>query len=483
MKKKLLLLLTLFITTVLASANADLIARADELTAKAAETAQSTEDKNGLVKESDGYTYYYVDSVKQTGWATVNGNTYYFRKSDKSAPKGSATVGLIKIGDYRYYFSSSGKMYTGWKSINGSRYYFKKNTSEKFPKGAAVTGLIKIDGYRYYFTSSGKMKTGWVTIDTCKYYFKKSSSEGAPPKGAAVTGLIKINGEKYYFSSSGKMKTGLVKIDGSTYYFSSGGKMQKSCWKTVGDYRYYFTGTGSAATGGYKIGSYIYVFRTNGRLVTYDTATVVKVDGNYYYVDAKGRADTSGWFTIDSKLYYSTSSGKLKKNTTYKGITFGSKAYAEVSTAASLKMKTMSIVSQITNESMTQAQKLRACWTYMTSRSRWSYYGIYPSNYNTGWQISIAYTMLNSGRGNCYGFACAFAALANEVGYDSYVVVGRVSGTRDGAADGLTRHCWVKINGRYYDPEAQWKGWWTGCYGLSSYSISHTVSGTYRFAL
>ena len=40
-----------------------------------------------------------------------------------------------------------------------------------------------------------------------------------------------------------------------------------------------------------------------------------------------------------------------------------------------------------------------------------------------------------------------FAAMAREIGYNPYVVLGRVSGTRDGAADGLTSHGWVIIDG------------------------------------
>ena len=55
--------------------------------------------------------------------------------------------------------------------------------------------------------------------------------------------------------------------------------------------------------------------------------------------------------------------------------------------------------------------------------------------------------MLTTGGGDCYGFACTFAAMARELGYNPYVVLGRVSGTRDGAADGLTRHGWVMIDG------------------------------------
>lgn len=84
--------------------------------------------------------------------------------------------------------------------------------------------------------------------------------------------------------------------------------------------------------------------------------------------------------------------------------------------------------------------------------------------------------------GDCYGFACTFAAMAREIGYNPYVVLGRVSGTRDGAADGLTSHGWVIIDGCYYDPEAQFAGWYRGVYGSSSYDINHQIKSIVRFA-
>ncbi|MCD7955553.1 MAG: hypothetical protein LUG93_07330, partial [Lachnospiraceae bacterium] len=330
----------------------------------------------------------------------------------------------------------------------------------------------------------GKMKTGWQTIDGSKYYFKKTAGSTVP-KGAALTGIRTISGSKYYFASNGKMKTGLQSSDGKKYYFGSDGKMVTSSWKTVSGYKYYFKSDGTAATGGYTIGSTIYVFDTSGKLLTHSgSLKIVGVSGSYYCVNSSGKAQTSGWIIVDStKLCYAAGNGKLKVSTTYQGITFNSSGYAKSSTASKLKIKTMTIVSSITTSSMTKAQKLRACWNYMVSGSRFSYSTVYISSYPSGWQITMAYNMLNTHSGNCYSFACAFAALAYEIGYDPYVIVGRVKGTRDGASDGLTRHCWVKINGCYYDPEACFAGWWTTCYGVSSYSITHQVIGTYRFAL
>jgi len=433
--------------------------------AASAEASSTEETLNGLVKEADGYIYYYENSVRQTGWKTIGSKTYYFYESAHgSIPVGAAATGLVTSGAFRYFLAASGKMHTGWKTINGSKYYFKKKASSTIPKGAALTGVCL------------------------------------------------IGDDKYYFSSAGIMKTGLRTYNGKKYYFASNGKMVKSTWKTVNGSRYYFKGNGVAATGGHKINGVIYVFKASGKLAEHSSSKkIIGVSGTYYCVDSSGKALTSGWIIVDSKLCYATSSGELKKDTTYEGITFNSKGYATDESfslwcynfliltkyrsfnefhrstfspqpAAKLKMKTMSIVESITTSDMTQSQKLKKCWNYIVSSSNFKYRTIGLSSFPSGWQITTAYNMLVSHSGSCYSFACAFAALANEVGYDSYVIVGRVSGTRDGAADGLTRHCWVKINGCYYDPEACFAGWWTSCYGLSSYSITHQVIATYRFA-
>lgn len=109
------------------------------------------------------------------------------------------------------------------------------------------------------------------------------------------------------------------------------------------------------------------------------------------------------------------------------------------------------------------------------------YGGPDPNLYQSGWARSEALRMFSTGYGNCYGFSCIFAALAREVGYTPYMVCGRVPGSRDGAADGFTRHCWVEINGLYYDPEAQYAGWMTGVYGYDYYPISHQIQRVVNF--
>ncbi len=207
--------------------------------------------------------------------------------------------------------------------------------------------------------------------------------------------------------------------------------------------------------------------------------TIVKINGEPCYVMAGGTV-SEGWKVLGDKLYYSDAEGRLKSSETYEGIRFGRNGAALDSTNVSLKKLTLQIVNSITDDTMTQREKLSACWSYVT-RGHISYAGKYPDLNAEGWQRAMALNVLSSGSGNCYGFACAFAALAEEIGYDPEVVCGRVSGSRDGAADGMTRHSWVMINGYHYDPEAQWAGWCAGIYGYGSYPVAHSVQKVVAF--
>ena len=146
----------------------------------------------------------------------------------------------------------------------------------------------------------------------------------------------------------------------------------------------------------------------------------------------------------------------------------------------SLKLECMGVGKNITNSKMSQSQKLRACWNYVVSRTYYSS-AYYPNLNQNNWWRATARRTLATGRGNCYGYACAFAALAREIGYEPYVICGRVPGSRDGAGDGYTRHSWVIINGLHYDPEGQAKGWHTGVYGSYGYGMDNQIQKKVNF--
>lgn len=291
---------------------------------------------------------------------------------------------------------------------------------------------------------------------------------GMVPVSAAVN-----NSQTVKKTAPASVKKGLVQ-EGGKYYYYKNGKRIKNSWKNIGKNRYYFGSKGDACTFRIKLGKKVYLFRPNGTLIRPSKASFVTRGKNRYYVSKKGVAST-GWFLVKKNLYHADSLGRLRRNKTYDGIKFDKYGKAKSSTATKLKKKTMSIVSSITNSKMSKSQKLRACWNYVACSGRFGYWPKYPNINKKGWQKSTALDMLNSRSGNCYSFACAFAALAKEVGYSPKIVCGRVSGSRDGAADGMTRHCWVKIKGLHYDPEAQYAGWYRGVYGNSGYGVTHSI--------
>lgn len=264
-------------------------------------------------------------------------------------------------------------------------------------------------------------------------------------------------------TTSTAVKKGLKKRSNGKYYYYVNGKRLRNSWKVIKGKRYYFTKGGSAATGSWKIKGVRYIFNAKGQLAKTGKTTLVKVGEKSYLANAKGRPLT-GWQIYKNKLYYANSKGMVLKNVTKDGIKLTKTGAAKSGVNTNLKMKVMAVIKSITNDSMSQSQKLRACWEYVVD-GNFYYASVYPNLEKRGWQKRLALTMLNTKGGNCYGFACAFAALAEEIGYEPYVICGKVLGTRDGSADGYTRHSWVMINDLHYDPEAQYAGWAKGIYG------------------
>lgn len=204
-------------------------------------------------------------------------------------------------------------------------------------------------------------------------------------------------------------------------------------------------------------GKYYYAYNAAGKRYSVKRPKIVKVQDNYYCVyDKRGRVKVREWFLLKGKLYKAGKDGRLAVNRTVDGIPFDEKGVAKNCLETKLKKKCMGIAKQ-------KNYDLKACFRYV-AYDGFKYAVKYPK-IKKGWTRKTAYDMLMTKKGNCYSFACAFAALARECGYKPLVVCGRVRGTRDHARDGYTRHCWVTIKGRFYDPEGEHAGFTRGHYG------------------
>lgn len=426
----------------------------------------SVEDQASGWTEKDGGKYYVSPETGEMlqGFQKIERKTYYFLPET-----GEMLRGFQKIEDETYYFlPETGEMQVGFNIIGKNEFYFLP------PDGQMQKGLCEIEGDMYYFSEdSGAMMSGWQKIKGKKYFFMKDS-------GVMLYGKQKIKGKYYYFSEkNGVMQTGWQTIDGKTYYADSNGRLI-SGWKKIGGWKYYFFPKNRhMATGSHKIGNVYYIFDSIGRLSKADGVHVVKVGKNRYLAGANGKA-ASGWQMIGNQYYYASKTGKAKRNTTYQGVTFTDTGAAANSASVQAVMTARQVLNSITNSHMTMEQKLNACWSYVTSRN-FRYAPKYPNLSADGWPRQTAYDMLTTRAGNCYSFACAFAALASEIGYQPYIVCGRVHGSRDGASDGYTRHAWVRINGLNYDPEGQYAGWLRGIYGRAVYPTSHTIQSIVQY--
>ncbi len=351
---------------------------------------------------------------------------------------------------------------TGWQEIDGSLYYFSPETGEM------QTGWQKIENETYYFSmETGKILTGWQEIGNKTYYF-------LPRYGEMQTGRQKIGSKTYLFGQNGAMQTsGLVKYGTDTYYCGPDGVLRKG-WQTINGKKYYFSKKNyKMLTGRHKIKDSYYIFYQNGQLAQSESVSLVTVGNNIYCAGKNGKP-ACGWQIIHNKLYFASKYGRVKRNKTYQGIELTSTGAAKNSDYTKYKIKAMQVFRSITNDSMSKGQKLSASWKYIVGHS-FRYAAKYPNLRKFGWQRQTAYDMLTTRSGNCYSFACAFAALAAEAGYSPDVICGRVRGSRDRAGDGFTRHAWVRINGRFYDPEAQYAGWMRGVYGAAGYPTAHIV--------
>ena len=229
-----------------------------------------------------------------------------------------------------------------------------------------------------------------------------------------------------------------------------------------------------------RIGEKVYLFGSDGILsMSTESNRMIRFRGKIYLIGSDGVAK-SGWRVYKNKLYYfSKKTFAALTNRKFGGILLGTDGTAKNTLNANLKKECIKILGSITKSSDSKATKLAKAYNYMASRKNFSYALKYPDLTSKSWGKTHAYNMLTTHSGNCYSFACAFAALAQEIGYESYVVPGRIHGNRDRSPDGYTRHCVAMVGGLYYDPELRWASG-SGVFAASYCPVSF-VQGHFRF--
>lgn len=190
--------------------------------------------------------------------------------------------------------------------------------------------------------------------------------------------------------------------------------------------------------------------KTNARFYHYNEKGkkdkgLTEINGKTYYFDNK-YIQRIGWQKIDGKYYFfdimNAKKGYMLTSTTVNGITLTKKGYAKYNSTTVRKLEAMvkanKIVEGVTNCEMKKPERLLRAYDELMSWQK-KYVGSFQKNMSD-WDVYYANLMFDRKAGDCYPFGCAFAYLANAVGYtDVYAV----------SSGG---HGWSEVNGKVYDP-------------------------------
>jgi len=274
------------------------------------------------------------------------------------------------------------------------------------------------------FGSNGRAFTGGYTTlqnaDQVDHYYFLSNGQ------AFTTGYKTVKeGDTthyYYFEKDGKAFTGGLKQVpfGTTtyrYYFGSDGKAITNTWQTAGGTRYYFTANGRAAKD-----------------------TFLNIDGKIYFFNAASQYPKNTWFTIGDGYYYADDQGALLTNTVKEGYKL------DATGKTNTKYRMRYYASQLTNDSMTDQEKIRAIFNWILKNDM-VYYRTYEHTksdwvWKDSWVDDMAASQLDQWGGNCFRYNALLGMLIREAtGLPVMVYHGMTPAIRGG----LTPHGWATV--------------------------------------
>ncbi|MBR5022507.1 MAG: transglutaminase domain-containing protein [Oscillospiraceae bacterium] len=160
-----------------------------------------------------------------------------------------------------------------------------------------------------------------------------------------------------------------------------------------------------------------------------------------------------GFLNIGGWLYYLQEDGQFLRNGDVDTLHFGHNGRYTCGDTE-LDALVADILSKLIaeNPDMDKLQLLRQCQIYCRDTFEYLRRNSYEFGI-TGWEIKDAKDIIKTGRGNCYGFAAAFWALARGLGYEAYAISGTCLSDNQ-------PHSWVMIpfDGEefFFDPEWEW---------------------------
>ena len=170
---------------------------------------------------------------------------------------------------------------------------------------------------------------------------------------------------------------------------------------------------------------------------------VQKISGNYYYFDAYGVLQTKS--TKKDGRRYLIGDENILEAIRYKGSYYyanGKQMTSADTTDYTTLLRARSVVAKITKDSMSDSQKLYACFKYTMH---------FPYKTQRKFSPTADWTAVNAndhfvrGAGDCHADACSFAYLCAALGKKNVYACNDAKGTH---GEG---HSWTEVNGKVYD--------------------------------
>ena len=257
-----------------------------------------------------------------------------------------------------------------------------------------------------------------------------------------ATGFVTVFGDVYCGLEDGSLAKGFAEVDGKSYWFGGDGIMKTGLIDTA-EGKYYLGTDGVMRTGPVEINGKMYNFGEDGLLRT----GFVTIDGQRYYYNEFGYVAVDCW--VDG-AYRAGADGVLVNSKTGN---------------ADLDAAVDRILANITTAEMTDRDKMRAIYPWLTKNIGWR--GVVV-NLPPGEDeyLSFAYTeeeivemalyAYENRKGSCEHLAALGAVLIRRLGYDTRVIYGLRKGYAFAGAP-WGEHAWIEVTmdgERYhFDPQ------------------------------
>ena len=264
--------------------------------------------------------------------------------------------------------------------------------------------------------------------------------------GTLAAGITEVDGNKYFFGEDGIMKTGFVVTDGGKYYFGE---------------------DGIACSGTVEINGKKLFFGEDGLLRT----GVVNIDGKEFYYDEDGNV-RSGIVTVDGKLYFYYENGGKAVDRWVDGTYRADKDGTLINSKTGLKELddiVDRVLKSITNDNMTDREKMRAIYPWLTKNIGWR--GVVSNLPPSAAEdfVSFVYTAdevnemalyaYQNRRGGCEHLSALATVMLRRLGYETREIYGLRKGYNYAGAP-WGEHAWaeITIDGERYHFDPQYAG-------------------------